>query len=219
METTRKRGYTLWEQWMGKVPPPPTPKPEDKLANHLHWHIGDFVQIDLFGPDKTYVVSEVREYSRSIVGNTFKFSDYVLRDGDEVRILRANPREGTRECDLLLLEVKFEGEFDPGIADAFRQKEVDTPWADHYWMLKSGAEGFLTNVRSVSRDQPSMDHRDLRYWDFYRKGIPEKYPTETADEDVFLFGEFSDSGGYTTILEGHVLSPKDVCPIPAGQPV
>jgi hypothetical protein len=215
-----KKGYTLWEKWTGRASPPPVARLENSIANPLKLHCGDFITARMLeGNDRPFTVTEVREYVRRIGGEDFHFADYVVRQGDEVRILRANPKDGhtaagLQDCDLLWLKVFYEMDFDKNVREAVTQKQFEVDNDDDgtpdvtYDALNAGEDGYLAQVRIARMGEPALSGRSLRYWDFYRKGDPKK--NEIADEDIFFFVEIEESDGYTVMLEGAKISGNDI---------
>jgi len=221
-----KKGYTLFEKWTGRAVPPRAPKPENSIGNLLKLHCGDYICARVLEEDdRPFTVTEVREYRRSIAQQDYRFTDYLLERGDQVRILRANPRARAgalpQDCDLLWLKIFYEMEFDQNVRNAVTQKvfEVDnnddgTPDA-FYDALSAGQEGFLADIRAARSGNPQISSRKLRYWDFYRKGDPKQ--GERAEEDIFFFVEIDEGDGYTTMLEGAKISGGDIEIYPAGE--
>jgi hypothetical protein len=219
-----KKGYTLWEKWTGKDASSARTRLEDTLANPLQLHCGDYVTAEILeGNDRPFTIAEVREYTREISRDTFRFADYVLRQGDQTRILRANPKQGMaggQECDLLWLKLYYEMQFDAGVRDAVTQNQFNVDSDDDgtpdvvYDALNAGAEGYLARVQNAQAGQGALTSHTLRYWDFYRKGDPKK--NEIEGEDVFLFVEIDEGDGYTVMLEGTKISGGDIQIYPAG---
>jgi len=218
-----KKGYTLFEKWTGRASPQ-MPRPENSIFNPLKLHCGDYISANLLeGNDRPYTVTEVREYRRSISREDFNFTDYVLYRGEEVRILRANPRGRNaaqpQDCDLLWLQLFYEMEFDERVRDAVMQKvfEVDnnddgTPDV-FYDALSAGQDGYLTSIRAAQAGNSSISNRRLRYWDFCRKGDPGQ--NEIEKDEVFLFVEIDEDDGYTVMLEGPQITSADIEIYPA----
>ncbi len=216
----KTKGYTLWEKWTGRATPPPVARPENSLSNPLKLHCGDFITAQMLeGSDRPFTVSEVREYVRHIGGEDYRFADYVVRQGDETRILRANPKDGhtaagLQDCDLLWLKTFYETEFDQSIREAVTQKRFEVDNDDDgtpdvfYDALNAGEDGYLAQVQIARMGESTVNRRTLRYWDFYRKSDPTK--NETADEDIFFFVEIDESDGYTVMLEGPKISGNDI---------
>jgi len=219
-----KRGYTLFEKWTGRAGPQKAPRPENGIFNPLRLHCGDYISANLLeGNDRPYTVVEVREYRRSISREEFSFSDYVLRRGEEVRLLRANARQRDaaqpQDCDLLWLKLFYEMAFDETVRDAVAQKvfEVDnnddgTPDIS-YDALSAGQDGYLTGIRAARAGSSSISNRTIRYWDFFRKGNPAQ--DERENDVVFLFVEIDEDDGYTVMLEGTRISSADIEIYPA----
>jgi hypothetical protein len=216
-ENGTKKGYTLWERWTGKVPSEPD-HPEQKLNSPLKLKCKDIViNKALSEHDRTYTVAEVREYHRRIAGTEFYFADYLLRDGNELRILRAIPRldrdpDDKRECDLLWLSVYKDMQFDAGLREAVMQNELNETddtgnTLRTFSALNAGKDGFLARITSVEAGKECFAKRKVRYWDFFRKG--ERAKGEPEGEDIFLFVEFDEEDGYIVMLLGTtILSPE-----------
>jgi hypothetical protein len=219
-----KRGYTLFEKWTGRAHPQEAQRPENNIFNPLKLHCGDFISANLLeGNDRPYIVSEVREYRRSISREEFNFSDYLLHRGEDIRILRANPQERNamrpQDCDLLWLKLFYEMEFDERVRDAVTQRVFEVDNNDDgvpdvfYDALSAGQDGYLTEVRAARAGDLSISNRRLRYWDFYRKGDPKQ--DESEKDEVFLFVEIDEQDGYTVMLEGTRISSADIEIYPA----
>ncbi len=221
----KSKGYTLWEKWTGRATPPAAARPENSLSNPLKLHCGDYITARILeGSDRPFTVTEVREYVRHIGGEDYRFADYLLRQGDEVRILRANPKgghtaAGLQDCDLLWLKVFYEMEFDQQVRESVTQKQFEVDNDDDgtpdvtYDALNAGEDGYLARVRVARTGEPQVAERTLRYWDFFRKGNPKN--NEIADEDIFFFVEIDESDGYTVMLEGPKISGSDIDVYPA----
>lgn len=221
----KKQGYTLWEKWTGQIKAEPEPRLEDKILNPLKLHCGDIVVPKLFEEeDRKYSVVEVREYSRRVSGEEFKSTDYLLREGENERILRTNPRperdpDDPRECDLLWLEFFDRMEFNEGVREAVTHDEFSIDEDDDgkpdvtYYGLNAGKDGFLTRVRRARQGENSFKDSQIRYWDFYKKGEP-KY-NEPEGEDVFFFVECDENDGFITMLKGMRVSSRDIEIYPA----
>ena len=215
-----RRGFTLFEKWTGRATPPPAPKPENSISNPLKLHCGDYILAKpLEGHDSPFTVTEVREYLREIASETCSFADYVLKQGDEVRILRANPhggREAARpqDCDFLWLRVFYEMQFDPGVREAVAQAVFEVDNDDDgkpdvaYQALDAGSDGYLARLRVARSGEETVLSRTLRYWDFFRKGDSKK--DEIEQEDIFFFVEIDEADGYTVMLEGPKIASSDI---------
>lgn len=220
-----EKSYTLWEKWTGQVPEEPAPKPEDMITNPLRLHRGDLIVSKMPEEDeRKYSVVEVREYNRRISGIEFRSADYLLRDGEEERVLRVNPRrerdpDDPRECDLLWLEFFDRMEFDEGVRQAVTKEEfyvfLDNDEKVTYYELHAGKDGFFTDIRSVKSGEESLYSRRIQYWDFFKKGET-KY-NEPEGEDVFFFVEIDESDGFIAMLKGMRVSSRDVEIYPAGE--
>ncbi len=223
-----KKGYTLFEKWTDRAAPTPVARPENTISNPLKLHCGDYITAKpLEGNDNPYTVIEVREYMREIARERYSFADYVLRQGDGTRILRANPKSGAialrpEDCDLLWLKVFYEMQFDPGVRDAVAQKEFEVDNDDDgkpdvvYQSLDAGADGYLAQLQIAKSGEKAVSGRTLRYWDFFRKGDPQK--GEVEGEDIFFFVEIDETDGYTVMLEGSKISGRDMEIFPADNP-
>lgn len=203
--------HTLWERWTGKVKPDPRPLPEDRIFNALKLHSGDYIEVKVFGdPTLTYTVSEIREYERRISGSSFTFTDYLLQSGETQRILRAVPKEGHTECELVLLSSFYEGEFDENILIALKDSRFIVHNANAsqevYDVLNSGPEGYSTTIKTATGDTVTI--QKIRYWDYYRAADTTK--GEIASGTVFFFVEVSDKTGYITMYKGYQITGRDV---------
>jgi hypothetical protein len=215
-----KKGYTLFEKWTGRATPLQAAKPENSISNPLKLHCGDYILAKpLEGSDTPFTVVEVREYIREIARESYSFTDYVLKQGDAVRILRANPHEGRQamrpqDCDFLWLQVFYEMAFDPGVRNAVAQAVFEVDNDDDgkpdvsYQALDAGSDGYLASLRIARSGEAAVVARTLRYWDFFRKGDPQK--NEIAEEHIFFFVEIDETDGYTVMLEGPKISSSDI---------
>lgn len=220
-----KKGSTLWERWTGQVKVEPT-RIENLIFNPLNLLCGDFVTARMFmDMDRTFSVVSVNERTRTVGGETFKTTDYLLRDKDDVRILRVNPKANCdpsdlQKCDLLWLFIEAEMEYNEGLAEAvtlekfveFDDEESEQPSAE-FDPLGAGPDGFQTKVQIAKPGAENLVRNSLLYWDYYRTGKPEK--GERASEYVFKFIEMDERTKWFTILQGTQVSGNDIEVTPA----
>ena len=186
----------------------PIPVPvsnEDKMFNPLKGHIGGFIIVDLFEEEGTFEIVDLEEYTRRINGETFLFTDYILKDGDTLKVVRV--LKGS-EKNPLFLHKMYEGEFDEDILDAAKCKEFNKNDEGKkevkFFALRGGKEGYEPSVKSAA----TQKNRELRYWDFSRKPDPEL--GELSANDIFLFVEVDGSNGWITMWEGPMIDGSQI---------
>jgi len=192
-------------------------KIEDSIFNPLKVYCGDFVEVNTIDESLTFTVSEIIEYSRILSEITFKFTDYRLEDNDKVWILRLNPTKSislvndSKDCDILLMKLFFEGEFEEGIQAAAKCKEFNKHNEDgtkiSYYALHAGENGYKSNLKVISLPK-NINHKTIKYWDFYRD--PNIELGELFAGQVFLFVEIDQNDGFITMWEGHVIFNSDI---------
>jgi hypothetical protein len=192
-------------------------KPEDYIFNPLEVYCGDFVEVTTVEDTFTCNVSEIIEHSRYAGGNLFKHTDYKLEDTGKIWDLRLNSKinfsevKSPQDCDMLLMKIFYEGEFDEGIQDAAKCKEFIKTNEDGsqiiFEALKSGKEGWNSSLKIIKSDG-SEDRRNIKYWDFFREADIKL--NELFSGQVFLFVEIDQSDGFITMWEGHQILNSDI---------
>ena len=198
-------------------------EPEKRLEdlifsfNPLKVYCGDFIEVTTLDETATYSVSEIIEYSRSLGGDQFKHTDYRLEDNDKLLVLRVNPKKslslvtGSEDCDILVMKLIFEGEFEEDLQDAAKCKEFIKTNEDGskiiYECLHAGKEGWNADLEIIKLNK-GRTSRNVKYWDFFRESSINL--NELFSGQVFLFVEIDQDDGFTTIWEGHIILNNEI---------
>jgi hypothetical protein len=220
-----KKGKTLWEMLCERV------RGGGKgngagiaFANPLDLRVGSAVPVAYSnGPefaDYNFTVGEIREYTRRIGGQEFRFTDYVLRgtntksmDADDAKAARVRvvPNQAGAH-DALLLCVYDEFEF----AEDFLGVVKDTTGQFKITDDKSGAEATYSRINDLRESyeaavmvvtETTADGKGapgkisparIEYWDYWRDA--EIGGGKTAKE--FVFVEMNSDTGWFQIWRG-----------------
>ena len=194
------------------------------FANPLDLRVGSPVAVAYAnGPesaDYNFTVQEIREYTRRIQGQDFRFTDYVLRginakspDADNVLMTRVRvvPNQAGAN-DALLLRIYDEFEF----AEDFLAVVKDTTGLFKVTDDKSGAETTFSRINDVrdsyqaavlvvSETSPDgkgvpgkVSPAKVEYWDYWRDA--DIGAGKTAKE--FVFVEMNSNSGWFQIWRG-----------------
>jgi hypothetical protein len=194
------------------------------FANPLDLRVGSPLAVAYAnGPefaDYNFTVQEIREYTRRIQGQDFRFADYVLRgvnakspDADNVLMNRVRVVPNAAGAnDALLLRIYDEFEF----AEDFLAVVKDTTGLFKVTDDKSGAEATFSRINDV-RDsyqaavlvvaETTTDGKGapgkvspakVEYWDYWRDA--DIGPGKTAKE--FVFVEMNSDTGWFQIWRG-----------------
>jgi hypothetical protein len=194
------------------------------FANPLDLRVGSPVPVAYAnGPefaDYNFTVQEIREYTRRIQGQEFRFTDYVLRginakspDADNVMTTRVRvvPNQAGAN-DALLLQIYDEFEF----AEDFLAVVKDTTGLFNVTEDKSGAEATFSRINDVrgsyqaavllvsdtTPDGKAVPGKaspvKVEYWDYWRDA--DIGAGKTAKE--FVFVEMNSDTGWFQIWQG-----------------
>jgi hypothetical protein len=194
------------------------------FANPLDLRVGSPLAVAYAnGPEFTdynFTVQEIREYTRRIQGQDFRFADYVLRgvnakspDADDVLMTRVRvvPNQAGAN-DALLLRIYDEFEF----AEDFLAVVKDTTGLFKVTDDKSGAEATYSRINDVrdsyqaavlvvSETTPDgkgapgkASAAKVEYWDYWRDA--DIGASKTAKE--FVFVEMNSDTGWFQIWRG-----------------
>jgi hypothetical protein len=194
------------------------------FANPLDLRVGSPLAVAYAnGPefaDYNFIVQEIREYTRRIQGQDFRFADYVLHgvnakspDADNVLMTRVRVVPNAAGAnDALLLRIYDEFEF----AEDFLAVVKDTTGLFKVTDDKSGAEATFSRINDV-RDsyqaavlavaETTTDGKGapgkvspakVEYWDYWRDA--DIGPGKTAKE--FVFVEMNSDNGWFQIWRG-----------------
>jgi hypothetical protein len=217
------KGKTLWEMLMERLQGSGNGA-GIAFANPLDLRVGSAVAVAYAnGPefaDYNFTVQEIREYTRRIRGQDFRFTDYVLRgvntkspDADDVMMTRVRvvPNQAGAH-DALLLRIYDEFEF----AEDFLAVVKDTTGLFKVTEDKSGAEAIFTRINDVRDSYQSavlvvsattpegkgapgkVAPAKLEYWDYWRDA--DIGAGKTAKE--FVFVEMNSDSGWFQIWRG-----------------
>jgi len=218
------KGKTLWEMLMERLHKGGGNGAGIPFANPLDLRVGSAVEVAYAnGPefaDYDFTVQEIREYTRTISGQEFRFTDYVLRgvnkksfDADDVVTarLRVVPNQAGGHDSLLL---RVYDEF--GFAEDFLEVLKDTTGVFEVRDDKSGATDTFTRINDlrepyeaavliVAETTPDGKAANgkasplrLEYWDYWRDA--DIGDGNTAKE--FVFVEMNSDTGWFQIWRG-----------------
>jgi hypothetical protein len=194
------------------------------FANPLDLRVGSPLAVAYAnGPEFTdynFTVQEIREYTRRIQGQDFRFADYVLRgvnakspDADDVLMTRVRvvPNQAGAN-DALLLRIYDEFEF----AEDFLAVVKDTTGLFKVTDDKSGAEAIFSRINDVRESYQAavlvvaettpdgkgapgkVSPAKVEYWDYWRDA--DIGADKTAKE--FVFVEMNSDTGWFQIWRG-----------------
>jgi hypothetical protein len=194
------------------------------FANPLDLRVGSPLAVAYAnGPefaDYSFTVQEIREYTRRIQGQEFRFTDYVLRgvntkspDADNVMMTRVRvvPNQAGAN-DALLLRIYDEFEF----AEDFLAVVKDTTGLFKVTDDKSGAEATFSRINDVRESYQAavlvvaettpdgkgapgkVSPAKVEYWDYWRDA--DIGAGKTAKE--FVFVEMNSDTGWFQIWRG-----------------
>ena len=218
-----KKGKTLWEMLQERLHGNSNGA-GIAFANPLDLRVGSPVAVAYANgpelPDYNFTVQEMREYTRRIAGQEFRFTDYVLRgvnakcpDADDTLAarLRVVPnRAGAHDTLLLRLYDEFE------FAEDFLAVVKDTTGLFKVTDDKSGAETTFSRINDlresyqaavlvVSETTPDgkgatgeVSPAKVEYWDYWRDA--DIGGGKTAKE--FVFVEMNSDTGWFQIWRG-----------------
>ncbi len=214
-------GKTLWEMFSDRLKKNGS---NVSFYNPLDLRIESAVQVSKSRPDYTdfdFSVKEIREYTRRIGGQEFRFTDYVLQgintktfdNQDAITIrLRAVPNPaGSRE--VLLLRLDDEMAFDSGFLEVlndptgvFDVTDDHTGKTDHFTRINEVKEAFEAVVMIIAGTTESgmappgqITTAKLEYWDYWRD-MPIADGSTTKKQ--FLFVEMNSDTGWFQIWLG-----------------
>jgi hypothetical protein len=218
-----KQGKTLWEMLMERLRGSGNGA-GIAFANPLDLRAGAPVPVAFAnGPefaDYSFTVQEIREYTRRIGGQEFRFTDYVLRgvntktlDADDVMPLRLRvvPNQAGAN-DTLLLRLYDEFEF----AEDFLAVVKDTTGLFKVTEDKSGAEVTFSRINDLRESYQAavlvvaattpdgkgapgkVSPAKVEYWDYWRDA--DIGGGKTAKE--FVFVEMNSDTGWFQIWRG-----------------
>jgi len=219
------KGKTLWEMLTARLHGANGNGAGIPFYNPLNHCIGSAVPVAFSnGPRFTgydFTVQEIREYTRHLSGQAYRFTDYVLRgtntksmDADEaitVRMRVVPNNAGAFDSLLLSLsdEFAFAEDFLAVVKDdtnEFRVKEDKASVEDTFTRINNVTASYEAVVMVVSgtttdgkaapgKAQPAK----VEYWDYWRDA--ELNTGKTAKE--FIFVEMNSDTGWFQIWRGH----------------
>ena len=221
--TPENQGKTLWEMLMERVRGSGNGA-GIAFANPLDLRVGAPVPVAFAnGPefaDFSFTVQEIREYTRRIQGQEFRFTDYVLRgintktpDADVIMPLRLRvvPNQAGAN-DTLLLRLYDEFEF----AEDFLAVVKDTTGLFKVTEDQSGAEATFSRINDLRESYQAavlvvaataadgkgatgkVSPAKVEYWDYWRDA--DIGGGKTAKE--FVFVEMNSDTGWFQIWRG-----------------
>jgi len=220
-----KKGITLWEMLMARLHGTGTGNGAGiPFSNPLDQRVGSAVPIAFAnGPEFAgydFTVQEIREYTRRIGGQEFRFTDYVLRgvntksfDADKTMIarIRVVPNPASAHDSLLLRvydEFGFAEDFLGMLKDTtglFKVTDDKTGVEDTFSRISDLRESYEAVVLVVSETTPDgkaasgkATPMKLEYWDYWRDA--DIGGGKTAKE--FLFAEMNSDTGWFQLWRG-----------------
>src|SRR5215471_11555527 len=218
------KGETLWEMLMDRLHKGGGNGAGIPFANPLDLRVGSAVEVAYAnGPefaDYDFSVQEIREYTRTISGQEFRFTDYVLRgvnkksfDADDVVTarLRVVPNLAGGHDSLLLRvydEFGFAEDFLGVLRDTtgvFEVKDDKSGATDTFTRINDLREPYEAAVLIVAETTPDGKAANgkasplrLDYWDYWRDA--DICGGNTAKE--FVFVEMNSDSGWFQIWRG-----------------
>jgi len=218
-----KQGKTLWEMLMDRLHGGGNGA-GIAFANPLDLHVGSTVPVPYAnGPEFAkydFAAQEIREYTRRILGQDYRFTDYVLRgvnakspDADDTLLvrLRVVPNSAGAHDSLLLRlydEFAFAEDFLGVVKDTtglFKVTEDPTGEETSFTRINDLRESYQAAVLVVSETTPDgkaatgkVAPAKLEYWDYWRDA--DIGGGKTAKE--FIFVEMNSDTGWFQIWRG-----------------
>jgi hypothetical protein len=217
------KGKTLWEMLVERVRGGGNGS-GIAFANPLDLRVGSAVPVSYSnGPefaDYNFTVQEIREYTRRIGGQEFRFTDYVLRgvnsktlDADDTTSARVRvvPNQAGANDSLLLRlydEFEFAEDFLAVVKDTtgrFKMTEDKTGEETTYSRINDLRESYEAAVMVVAETTTDgkgapgkVSPVKIEYWDYWRDA--EIGGDKTAKE--FVFVEMNSDSGWFQIWRG-----------------
>jgi len=214
-----QKGKTLWQMWTERWR-------RFEFYNPMNARLGSIIAIDDIGLGKCdFAVEGIEEFTRQIEGQTFKFTDYLVRNRGESEVMRIriNPADPTSTGvphNILFLrpedEFGFSEDFLGVLKDPSRKFTITdekTGKSDDFWRINDVSEAYqcsIVIIKSINADG-SLDESDVargqgEYWDFWR---------EAKDEVGLAFREFvfvhmNAENGWFQIFRGRETDPKRI---------
>jgi hypothetical protein len=218
-----KQGKTLWEMLMDRLHGGGNGA-GIAFANPLDLRVGSAVPVSYAnGPEfanYTFTAQEIREYTRRILGQDYRFTDYVLGgvnvkspDADDSPILRLRvvPNQAGAHDSLLLRlydEFAFAEDFLGVVKDTtglFKVTDDQTGAETTFARINDLRESYQAAVLVVSETTPDgkattgkVAPAKLEYWDYWRDA--DIGGSKTAKE--FIFVEMNSDTGWFQIWRG-----------------
>jgi hypothetical protein len=219
-----QKGKTIWEMLMDRLHKGCGNGAGIPFFNPLDLRIASAVPIPYSNgpefPNYDFTVQEIREYTRRIGAQEFRFTDYVLRgvnkksfDADQTMParLRAVPNQAGAHDTLLLRlydEFAFAEDFLAVLKDTtgiFEVKDDKSGATDTFSRINDVRESYEAAVLVVSETTPDgkaatgkASPIKLEYWDYWRDA--DIGGGNTAKE--FLFAEMNSDSGWFQLWRG-----------------
>lgn len=219
--TNNGQGKTLWEMLKDRLSEKGAAIP---FHNPLDYRIGSRAPLSNGHPEFSaydFSVTEIREYTRRLSGQVFKFTDYVVAgthtktfDSDQALTLRLRvvPNQvGANDALLLHLydEISFDQDFLAVVNDTtgvFEITDDDSGQTEHYTRINEVTGSYETAVLAVAgtaedgKAQPDKAQpMKLEYWDYWRE-VP--IGESSATKKQFLFIEMNSDTGWFQLWRG-----------------
>jgi hypothetical protein len=223
MDDAKKKGKTIWEMLVERLNRG-TNGSGIAFDNPLDLRVGSAVNVPWSNgpefPDYDFAVQEIREYTRHISGQDFRFTDYIIRgvnkktfDAGDVKNckLRVVPNNAGAH-DSLLLQLYDEFEFaedflgvvkdDTGIFEMTDDKAGTKDTFSRINNLRSSYEAAVLVVSETTADGKAASAKaspiKVEYWDYWRDA--DLGQGKSAKE--FVFVEMNSDSGWFQIWRG-----------------
>lgn len=213
-----EKGQTAWEKFVGLFG---DSKKSCAIFNPMKVDVGKYIWLDVLDyRDIQLRVVSISEYTRTIAGEVFRFTDYYVKDtaGAIKLILRYNPMDnplpGSPQTNNVLLltlydELGYSKEFREVLDDTTRQFEVreGDVVTETYWRVNDVQDPYTATVATVTAEAPdNLTSHEVTYWDYWR---------DTEDEAKqkvleFLFIEMDNGYGCFQLWKGQEIDPYAV---------
>jgi hypothetical protein len=217
-----QKGKTLWQMWTE-----PKPKPLD-FYNPINAKIGSIIIIDdiIDGIDLhkcDFALESIEEFTRTIEGQTFKFTDYLIRDRGSPEVVRvrvnpADPNVSVVPHNVLILrlddEFAFSDDFLAVVNDTTKKFIVTddkSGASEEYWRINDVSAPYKCSVVAIkttnadgSVDEKSATRSNCEYWDYWRQTKDEA----GQDFNQFVFVHQNSENGWFQIFKGREIDPQ-----------
>jgi len=201
---------TLWQMGLERLKKAAKQPAEMQLLNPLEAKIGSFVLLDTIEHvGKHFQVVELDEYTRTIIERNYKFTDYILRDGDEWITLRIDPipdatLSSPKRYHALVLTQDYECQYDQALHEQVLPQGVMEiqQLSATFRRLCDSTQPYHATVRVLKDPHKPPEIEQYDYWDFVRER------PDGATE--FYFVEMESKTGYFKMFIGTEVSETQI---------